>query len=64
MTRLCTLVACLTLVGCGVPMTAGLVGATIGLGAAALNLDGELIDLYLATKGARSCPLPPEGSPK
>ena len=64
MTRLCTLLACIALAGCGVPVTAGLVGATIGFGAAALNFDSKLIDLYLSTKGARSCPLPPEGSPR
>lgn len=64
MIRTAALLACLALAGCGVPVTAGVIGATIGLGAAALNFDGKLIDLYLSTKGARSCPLPPEGAPK
>ena len=64
MTRCCALLACLALAGCGVPVTTAIVGATIGFGAAALNFDGKLIDLYLSTKGARSCPLPPEGVPR
>ena len=64
MTRVCTLLALLALAGCGVPVTAGVIGATMGLGVAVLRFDEKLIDLYLSTKGARSCPLPPEGAPK
>lgn len=64
MTRVCTLLAFLALTGCGVPVTAGVIGATMGLGVAVLRFDEKLIDLYLSTKGARSCPLPPEGAPR
>jgi hypothetical protein len=49
--RLALLVVLVPLAGCGVPVTAGLLGAGLGVVASTEDLDVKLIDLYLSMHG-------------
>lgn len=67
MTRaICLVLVCLSLSGCGAFLTPAIIGGALGLGAATLNLDTEILHWWLCNRGEdASCkpPTPPAPSP-